>query len=337
MLPTKLAREPVLSADRLATAGDVQVRQLGEACAGFFLLVATQQCVLFDQFETVSRVVCQMSQPPRNLPPEAAALSTFWPTPSMLNNGAEPQILRPFWPTAKSDTTPASASTVPQDPLSRLGFPFTALEKVWIESFHKSFAFFDTVQRSFSTTAAEAAFDPAVAVSEMQCIRAEGAIAVEPCADAAVSPPQDAAFDPAELHFGETLVQMLLLLLRASPRGLLCFEQSSHSWAACEPFKKFGIRKLNEFIGRQKFILEREPERTLATLPDRLTSPSDRRRALETVALIAGPILQRGEPKVTDLWARLAALLTPAGARSTVEITKEPCGRSSLALREIAE
>jgi hypothetical protein len=336
MLPTKLAREKrVLSAARLATAGHVQVQQLSEACAGFFLLVATQQSVLFDQFETVRRAVCQMSPPPLSLPSEAAAVSTFWPPQSMLNMvPTEPPILSTFWPTARLGAIarqPCEGGIAP-DPLSR----FAPLEKVWIESFHKSFAFFDTLQHSFSGIAANAPFDAAATVSEMECIRAEAAIGVDRYADR-VLPSEAARFDPAELHFTETLVQMLLLLVRACPAGMGCFERSRHSWAASEPFGKFDAQKLNEFIGRQKFIIEREPERTLATLPDRLVSSSDRRRALAVVQQIAGPILQGGEPEVTDLWAQLTALLTPARPRSTVEVTGEPCDRRSLALSDIAD
>jgi hypothetical protein len=330
MLSTNLALEKhVLDADRLTLVGNVQVQQLGAACAGFFLLMATQQSVLFQQFETIRSAVRQISQPVLGISPQAVAVPTFRhaqarpdrvPTPaaSELQGGI-------IWPT---DVSIAMVSQRSEEVLSQgfasLGFPLAPLDSVWIDGFREVFNLFDGLHRSFGGIDGNRSFDPATTVSETDCIGAEALNGLDRRAGAGL-PPEDARFDPAELTFAETLVQMLLLVVRAGKDGMDRFERLTPALTASEPFNKFGTRKLNEFIGRQKFIIDREPDRALATLPDRLVSPSQRRQALDVVRRIAGFMLEGSEPGMADVWDKLSSLLTTSPARSAVEITTRHC------------
>ncbi len=337
MLSTNLAVEKhVLDADRLARAGNVQVQQLSEACAGFFLLMATQQSVLFQQFETISRAVRQMSQP-LGISPQAAAVPSFWQAQAMADRTTCQVQRSTVW---LADVPIAMVSQRPEELLSQglasLGLPLLPLDRAWIDGFQEGFKLFDRLHQSFSGFDGNQSFDPATTVSEADCISAEALNRVDRRGGAGL-PPEEARFDPTELNFAETLVQMLLLIVRAGKDGMSRFERLRPSLTASEPFKKFGSRKLNEFIGRQKFIIDREPERALATLPDRLVSPSERHQALDIVRRIAGFMLEDSEPEMADVWDKLSGLLATSPARSAVEITTRPCGRQAVTRREIAD
>jgi hypothetical protein len=193
--------------------------------------------------------------------------------------------------------------------------PLMALEKIWCDSVGQGLQLIESLQHSLRET--EVALFEGISEDENEALppagQPTGAVPRQ-CARSQLSP-----YDPAELQFVETLVGMLLLLVNAAPAEENYLRQITGALAATEPFRKFDHGMLSQILGRQMFIIEREPDRALATLPDRLPNPSDRRRAVDIVDRLAGWTWRNGDPGVLDLWHRMSGLLVTQ-PRSTVEI-----------------
>jgi pimeloyl-ACP methyl ester carboxylesterase len=97
--------------------------------------------------------------------------------------------------------------------------------------------------------------------------------------------------------FEEAVIRMLILLAEAQAEiGLDRLEVSAEVLSQDEPFASLAPERRTALIQEQSIIVEFEPELAVKTLPDLLPKPEDRKRAVELVRFIAGPVVKM-EPK----------------------------------------
>ncbi|MBB94378.1 MAG: alpha/beta hydrolase [Rhodobacteraceae bacterium] len=122
--------------------------------------------------------------------------------------------------------------------------------------------------------------------------------------------------------FVEAVARMLVLMVdsrRAVRRDRL--ERSARVLTQDEPFRSMSTETRREIIHEQTLIATFEPDRALDTLPDLLTTPEDRERAVKVVTYIAGPIDEMA-PHTLTLLERFHALLGVDG--SPVDVKDDP-------------
>ncbi len=109
--------------------------------------------------------------------------------------------------------------------------------------------------------------------------------------------------------FEEAVIRMLILMAesRATVRRDR-LERSARVLGHDEPFASLGADKRAALIHEQSLIVEFEPERALETLPDLLSDPAERQRAIEVVEFIAGAI-EEMEPATIQLVQRFHSAL----------------------------
>ncbi len=91
--------------------------------------------------------------------------------------------------------------------------------------------------------------------------------------------------------FAEAIIRMLILL--AESRGSVRrdrLERSAKVLTGDEPFASLGAERRAALIREQSIIAEFEKDAAVATLPDLLPDPDERRKAIEVVEFIAGSI-----------------------------------------------
>jgi len=91
--------------------------------------------------------------------------------------------------------------------------------------------------------------------------------------------------------FAEAVIRMLIIL--AHSRGsvrLSRLERSAHVMSHDEPFVSLGAERRARLIHEQSVIVEFEKDKSIQALAKLLHSPNDRRRAIEVVEYIVGPI-----------------------------------------------
>ena len=105
-----------------------------------------------------------------------------------------------------------------------------------------------------------------------------------------------------------TLLPMRLVFGPATPResmpvwlqaqaaiGRDRLEVSAEVLSRDEPFASLPPERRTALIQEQSIIVEFAPELAVKTLPDLLPKPEDRKRAVELVRFIAGPVEKMGE------------------------------------------
>jgi pimeloyl-ACP methyl ester carboxylesterase len=109
--------------------------------------------------------------------------------------------------------------------------------------------------------------------------------------------------------FEEAVIRMLILMAesRATVRRDR-LERSAKVLGHDEPFASLGSEKRAALIHQQSLIVEFEPMRALASLPDLLSDPTERQRAIEVVEFIAGAI-EEMEPATIQLLQRFHSVL----------------------------
>ena len=115
--------------------------------------------------------------------------------------------------------------------------------------------------------------------------------------------------------FEEAVIRMLIMMAesRATVRRDR-LERSARVLGHDEPFASLGADKRAALIHAQSLIVEFEPERALETLPDLLSDPAERQRAIEVVEFIAGAI-EEMEPATIQLVQRFHSALGLEGPR----------------------
>ncbi len=123
---------------------------------------------------------------------------------------------------------------------------------------------------------------------------------------------------------------MLILLAEAQAAiGRDRLEVSAEVLSRDEPFASLAPGRRTALIQEQSIIVEFAPELAVKTLPDLLPTPEDRKRAVELVRFIAGPVEEMG-PKTQQMLEsfhrilRLPPLALPAP-------TKDPLKTSTAA------
>jgi hypothetical protein len=125
----------------------------------------------------------------------------------------------------------------------------------------------------------------------------------------------------------ETIIRMLLLVCRAAqPSPGECFRKVYAHLETMQPFSSCAPRRLSELINRQAFIIDREPERARAVLPDLLQHSSDRRLALEVVFRLTA-LAGADEQVAVAQTCRELRMLLPVGPKTGVMLTTVPLPR----------
>ena len=106
--------------------------------------------------------------------------------------------------------------------------------------------------------------------------------------------------------FEVAVIRMLIML--ADSRGTVRrdrLERSAHVLSKDEPFASLGAEKRAALIREQAVIVEFAPDRALDALPDMLSDPAERERAIDVVEYIAGAV-EEMEPQTIACWDRCA-------------------------------
>ncbi len=117
--------------------------------------------------------------------------------------------------------------------------------------------------------------------------------------------------------FEVAVIRMLILM--AESRGAVRrdrLERSAKVLSKDEPFASLGAEKRSALIREQTIVVEFAPERAIQTLPDLLSDPADRQRAIDVVEYIAG-IVEEMEPQTIRMVEKMrTALGLPARVNS---------------------
>jgi pimeloyl-ACP methyl ester carboxylesterase len=113
----------------------------------------------------------------------------------------------------------------------------------------------------------------------------------------------------SEGGFVEAVIRMLILL--AESRGNVRrdrLERSEFVLTQDEPFRSLSMDQRKQIIDEQSLIVQFEPERAIETLPDLLTTPEERRLAVEVVQFVPGTIDEMA-PSTLDMLQRFHRVL----------------------------
>jgi pimeloyl-ACP methyl ester carboxylesterase/tellurite resistance protein len=113
--------------------------------------------------------------------------------------------------------------------------------------------------------------------------------------------------------FEEAVIRMLVLLAQA--RGTVRrdrLERSAKVLTKDEPFASLGTDQRAALIREQSIIVEFEPARAVATLPELLPDKKERQRAIQVVEYIAGSV-EEMEPHTIQILQQLHAALGLSG------------------------
>ena len=129
--------------------------------------------------------------------------------------------------------------------------------------------------------------------------------------------------------FAEAVIRMLVLL--AESRGGVRrdrLERSARVLTRDEPFRSLPMERRAQIIHEQTLIVEFAREEAIATLPDLLRTPEERRLAAEVVQFIPGP-LEEMEPRTLAMLQRFRHVLDLSPA--TTDVDEDPLERRSVA------
>jgi pimeloyl-ACP methyl ester carboxylesterase len=186
--------------------------------------------------------------------------------------------------------------------------PFLGLEKIWADSVVQTFDFW----RDIRDAAYEMTFFGIYGSPGMIRLGVPNAY-------------QRKRLDPGELAHLPEVEEILLaidrggfevavirmLILMAESRGAVRrdrLERSAKVLSKDEPFASLGADKRSALIREQTIVVEFAPERAIQTLPDLLSDPSDRQRAIDVVEYIAG-IVEEMEPQTIKTLEKMRTVL----------------------------
>jgi pimeloyl-ACP methyl ester carboxylesterase len=199
--------------------------------------------------------------------------------------------------------------------------PFLGLEKVWSDGIIQMLDFY----RDIRDATYEMTFFGIYGTPWMQRLGAPNAY-------------QRKRLDPGELAHLPEVEEILLaidrggfevavirmLILMAESRGAVRrdrLERSAKVLSRDEPFASLGAEKRSALIREQTIVVEFAPERAIQTLPDLLSDPGDRQRAIAVVEYIAG-IVEEMEPQTIKTLEKMRAALglpTRVASGSTID------------------
>jgi hypothetical protein len=109
--------------------------------------------------------------------------------------------------------------------------------------------------------------------------------------------------------YAEAVIRMLILLAQA--RGSVRrsrLERSARILASAKPFAAMAEAARAKLIHEQTLIVDLEPEKAIAALPDMIGSSAERRAALDLVCSIAGPTLADIDPAALAMYHEFETL-----------------------------
>jgi pimeloyl-ACP methyl ester carboxylesterase len=186
--------------------------------------------------------------------------------------------------------------------------PFLALERAFADRMDEAMNAWRDWRDACTETAFHAVYGSLAALgvaegtAEEQVAESAEALADAPAARAALA-------RIAEGGYAEAVVRMMILLARA--RGGVRRSRLERSQAVLTgeaPFADMTAAARQALIREQTLVVELAPDQALATLPQLLPRPAERRRGLATVQDVAGPEEELGEAAQAML-ARLRSAL----------------------------
>jgi pimeloyl-ACP methyl ester carboxylesterase len=113
----------------------------------------------------------------------------------------------------------------------------------------------------------------------------------------------------AQGGYAEAVIRMLILLAQA--RGSVRrsrLERSARILASAEPFADMAETARAKLIHEQTLIVDLEPEKAIAALPEMLAEAAERRAALDLVRSVAGPTLADIDPAALKMYHEFESL-----------------------------
>ena len=200
--------------------------------------------------------------------------------------------------------------------------PYVAIEKWWADSITQGF----DLWRDLRDTAYEASFLWLYGTPFMDRIAETHAFKrtlKDPKALRYLPEVQAILLGISRGGFEVAVIRMLILLAEA--RGSVRrdrLERSAMVLSKDEPFASLGAERRAALIREQSMIVEFEPERAVATLPDLLPRAKDRIKAMEVVEFIVGSVEEMEPHTIHQLQQLREALHLPPIALP--EATKDP-------------
>lgn len=192
--------------------------------------------------------------------------------------------------------------------------PFFALQNVWADAVEDAWDLFRDVRDSMREAAFHTIYNSpwmnAIGEEELRNRKAEAA------GDAGLrarSEVQNILAQIAEGSFAEGVVRILIMLAQA--RGNVRrtrLARSAQVLTETEPFNALSEPARARLIHEQSLIVELEPERALATLPELLPTADDRKRAIDVAIGIAGPTREEIDPAALVTLQKIEATLAAA-------------------------
>ncbi|MFT0892034.1 DUF3141 domain-containing protein [Pseudochelatococcus sp. G4_1912] len=121
--------------------------------------------------------------------------------------------------------------------------------------------------------------------------------------------------------FAEGVVRILIILAQA--RGNVRrtrLARSAQVLTQTQPFDTYSEQARARLIHEQSVIVELEPKQALATLPDLLKNPADRKRAIDLAVQIAGPTREEIDPNALLKLQEIEATLAAASRKKPVAV-----------------
>jgi hypothetical protein len=202
-----------------------------------------------------------------------------------------------------------------------------AFEKIWADSINDGLEFW----RDLHQALAEFTLSSTLGTAPIGAGDIDGGtrhrIVPDPGQGGSLPPPVSALGQADRSEVVETIIRMLLLVCRAAqPSPDECFQKMCGYLETMQPFNSCAPQHLSGLINRQAFIIDREPERARAALPDLLQHSSDRRLALEVVTRLTALTGADAQAAVVQTCRELRMLL-PVGSKTGVTLTTVPLPR----------
>lgn len=192
--------------------------------------------------------------------------------------------------------------------------PFFALQNIWADSVENALDAYRDVRDAFK----ELAFVSMYTTPWMQAIGEEELRRRASLSDntevdlRARAEVQEILARASDGGFAEGVVRILIILAQA--RGTVRrtrLARSAQVLTRSAPFDQLSEQARARLIHEQSVIVELEPEQALASLPDLITDPAERKRAIDLAIEIAGPTREEIDPaalvKLQEIEATFAA------------------------------
>lgn len=192
--------------------------------------------------------------------------------------------------------------------------PFFALQNVWADAVENAFDLFRDVRDSWREIAFFSIYNtPWMQYIGQEALKKRAAVNDYTRDDLRTREEvQTILTHVTEGGFAEGVIRILIILAQA--RGNVRrtrLARSAQVLTQTKPFDALSEQERARIIHEQSVIVELEPEKAIATLPDLIKNPAERKRAIDLAIQIAGPTREEIDPnalvKLQEIEATFAA------------------------------